>query len=126
PNLRLPKESPLTLCTWDYVPNRWFPLRSKEVLDDMSRHGVNVFPRTTIPPGRVDAAGKLTIDWAPLDAELERIDRRGQILFHLNHPPIEFSSQKSEVEKRPVELEYIRALRDHLRQRGRNQADYAF
>ena len=125
-NLRLPKEFPLTLCTWDYVPNRWFSARSQEVLDDMARHGVNVFPRTTIPPGRVDASGKLTVDWTLLDAELDRLDRRGRILFHLNHPPIEFASRKSEAEKRTVELEYVRALRDHLRQRGRDYEDYAF
>lgn len=125
-NLRLPKEFPLTLCTWDYVPNRWFPARSKEVLDDMARHGVNVFPRTIIPPGRVDAAGKLTIDWPVLDAELDRLDQRGKILFHLNHPPIEFAVKKTDEEKRPSELEYIRALRDHLRERGRGYADYAF
>ncbi len=125
-NLRLPKDFPLTLCTWDYVPNRWFPSRTKEVLDDMARHGVNVFPRTIIPPGRVDAAGKLTIDWPVLDAELDRLDQRGKILFHLNHPPIEFAVKRTDEEKRPIELEYIRQLRDHLRERGRGYADYAF
>lgn len=104
-NLRLPKEFPLTLGTWDYVPNRWFPSRSKEVLDDMARHGVNVFPRTTIPPGRVDGAGKLTIDWPVLDAELDRLDHCGKILFHLNHPPIESAVQRAEQEKRTIELE---------------------
>ena len=77
-NLRLPAEFPLTLCTWDYVPNRWFPTHTKEVLDDMARHGVNVFPRSTIPPGRVDAAGHLTIDWPVLDAELDRLQGRGR------------------------------------------------
>lgn len=124
--LRLPKEFPLTLCTWDYVPNRWFPSRSGEVLDDMARHGVNVFPRTVLPPARADAAGRLTMDWAALDAELDRLRGRGKILFHLGHPPIEFSAAKSDAEKRPVELEYIRALRDHLRAAGRDYADYAF
>lgn len=125
-DLRLPKEFPLTLCTWDYVPNRWFGSRSKEVLDDMSRHGVDVFPRTTLPSARVDAAGKLTIDWTVLDAELDRLQGRGKILFHLNHPAIEFAMKKTDAEKRPFELEYIRALRDHLRERGWNYADYAF
>lgn len=125
-NLRMPKEFPLTLCTWDYVPNRWFPARSREVLDDMARHGVNVFPRTILPPARVDAAGKLTIDWPVLDAELERLNGRGRILFHLNHPPIEFAAPKTEAEKRPLELDYIRALRDHLREHGRGYEDYAF
>lgn len=122
--LRLPKEFPLTLCTWDYVPNRWFPSRSKEVLEDMGRHGVNVFPRTTIPPARLDAGGKLTIDWAVLDAELARLKGRGKILFHLGHPPIEFGTNKTE--KFPTELEYIRAFRDHLKERGWDYADYAF
>lgn len=125
-NLRTPKEFPLTLCTWDYVPNRWFASRSREVLDDMAQHGVNVFPRSILPPSRVDAAGKLTIDWLVLDVELDRLNRRGKILFHLNHPPIEFTAPKSDAEKRPFELEYIRALRDHLRERGRAYADYAF
>ena len=125
-NLRLPKEFPLTLCTWDYVPNRWFSSRSKEVLDDMARHGVNIFPRSTIPTARVDAAGRLTIDWLPLDAELERLHGRGKILFHLNHPPIEFAVKKSDAEKRPTEIAYILALRNYLRERGWSYEDYAF
>ena len=125
-NLRLPKEPPLILCTWDYVPNRWFPARSKDVLDDMARHGVNVFPRSTIPPGRADAAGHLTIDWSPLDAELDRLQGRGKILFHLGHPPIEFGVKKADVEKRPTEIAYLHAFRDHLRERGWGYEDYAF
>jgi len=124
--LRLPREFPTKLCTWDYVPNKWFPSRTAEVLDDMNRHGVSIFPRSTVPPGRVDAAGHLSIDWSTLDAELARLAHRGQILFHLDHPPIEFATPKADAEKRPVELEYIRALRDHLRERGRNYDDYAF
>ncbi len=125
-NLRLPKEFPLTFCTWDYVPNRWFPTRSKEVLDDMARHGVNIFPRSTIPPARCDAAGKLIIDWPTLDAELGRLQGRGKILFHLNHPPIEFAVKKTEAEKRPTEIAYILEFRDHLRGRGWRYEDYAF
>lgn len=125
-NLRLPTNFPLTLCTWDYVPNRWFPSQSKEVLDDMSRHGANVFPRSTIPSGRVDAAGKLTMDWAALDAELDRLQGRGKILFHLHNPPIEFVANLTVEAKRASELEYIRTLRDHLRERGWSYPDYAF
>jgi hypothetical protein len=125
-NLHMPAESPLALCTWDYVPNRWFPNHTKEVLDDMGRHGVNVFPRSTIPPGRVDAAGRLTIAWPVLDAELDRLQGRGKILFHLDHPPIEFAVKPSDAEKRPTEIAYILALRDHLRERGRGYDDYAF
>ena len=125
-DLRLPAELPLTLCTWDYVPNHWFTNHIKEVLDDMGRHGVNVFPRSTIPPGRVDAAGHLTIDWPVLDAELDRLQGRGKILFHLGHPPLEFAVKTSDAEKRPTEIAYILALRDHLRERGRGYEDYAF
>jgi hypothetical protein len=125
-NLRIPAEFPLALCTWDYVPNRWFPTRTKEVLDDMVRHGVSVFPRSTIPPGRADAAGQLTIDWPVLDAELDRLQGRGRILFHLDHPPLQFAAKKSEAEKRPTEIAYILALRDHLRERGWGYDDYAF
>ena len=124
--LRLPKEFPLKLCTWDYVPNRWFPNRTEAVLDDMSRHGVSIFPRSTIPPARVDSTGRLTIDWTGLDVELTRLEHRGTILFHLNHPPIEFAAQKTPEEKHPWELEYIRALRDHLLERGGGYSDYAF
>lgn len=124
--LRLPRDFPIKLCTWDYIPNKWFPTRANEVLDDMNRHGVNIFPRSTIPRGRVDAAGHLSIDWSTLDEELARLEHRGQILFHLDHPPIEFATPKADAEKRPFELEYLRALRDHLRERGRDYGDYAF
>ena len=126
PNLHLPREFPLTFCTWDYVPNRWFTNRINEVLDDMARHGVNVFPRSTIPTARADAAGRLTIDWPPLDADLDRLRGRGTILFHLNHPPIEFADKKTDAEKRPTEIAYILAFRDHLRERGWGYDDYAF
>jgi hypothetical protein len=125
-NLRMPAEHLLTLCTWDYVPNHWFPTHTKEVLDDMGRHGVNVFPRSTIPPGHVDASGHLTIDWPLLDAELDRLQGRGKILFHLGHPPIEFAAKKSDTERRPTEIAYILALRNHLRERGWGYEDYAF
>jgi hypothetical protein len=125
-DLRMPTNLPLALCTWDYVPNRWFTNRTQEVLDDMGKHGVNVFPRSTIPPGRVDAAGRLTIAWPVLDAELDRLQGRGKILFHLDHPPLEFAVKTSEAEKRPTEIAYILALRDHLRERGRGYEDYAF
>ena len=124
-DLRLPTQPPLSLCTWDYVPNRWFSNRVSEVLDDMSRHGVNIFPRTTIPPGRVDADGKLTIDWNPLDAELQRLQGRGKILFQLGHPPVEFPASQTAEKKYTSELEYIHEFRDHLKQYGRDYSDYA-
>jgi hypothetical protein len=125
-DLRLAKEFSLKLCTWDYVPNRWFPSRSKEVLDDMGRHGVNIFPRSTIPPARIDSTGALSIDWQALDAELTRLDHRGKILFHLNHPPIAFATQKTTAETHSLELDYIHALRAHLAEHGWSYTDYAF
>ena len=66
----------------------------------------------------IDSSGKLTIDWSALDTELERLAHRGKVLFQLNHPPIEFG-QRTPAEKRSSELEYIRALRDHLRNADR-------
>src|SRR6185369_2260466 len=108
-----------------YVPNRWFSNRVSEVLDDMSRYGVNIFPRTTISPGRVDADGKLTIDWNPLDAELQRLDNRGKILFQLGHPPMEFATSRTPEQKHTSELDYIHEFRDHLKQHGRDYPDYA-
>jgi hypothetical protein len=91
----------------------------------MGRHGVNIFPRTTIPPGRVDTEGKLVIDWKPLDAELQRLEGRGKILFQLGHPPIEFPANRIAAQKHATELEYIRDFRDHLKERGRDYPDYA-
>lgn len=125
-DLRLPPEFPLKLCTWDYIPNRWFPSNSTEVLNDMSRHGVNLFPRSTLPSARRDTAGSLSVDWSVLDAELSRLNGRGKILFHLNHPAIEFANATTADQKHAAELEYIRALRDHLQANGRGYADYAF
>ena len=92
----------------------------------MSRHGVNVFPRSTIPPAREANSGKLVIDWAVLDVELNRLQGRGKIFPHLNHPPVQFAGKKTDEEKRPVGLEYIRSFRDHLRERGWEYDDYAF
>ncbi len=125
PNLKLPEHPGLSLCTWDYVPNRWFG-GTKPVLDDMTRHGVNVFPRTTIPPGSVDVSNQLSIAWAPLDRELDRLNGRGTILFHLNHPPLQFAVTNTPAEQRRLEIAYVRAFRDHLHQRGWNYSQYAF
>jgi len=125
-DLRLPKEFPLRLCTWDYVPNRWFSSRTKEVLDDMARHGVNIFPRTIIPSARLDSTDRLTIDWTAFDAELGRLKNRGKLLLQLSRPPIEFGGEKSAQQKHSLELQYVRAVRDHLQQQGWNYPDYAF
>jgi hypothetical protein len=124
-SLRLPRPAPLTLCSWDYVPNRWYPAPATKTLDDMTRHGVNVFPRSTIPSGKADATGKVTIDWGVLEAELQRLQNRGRILFHINHPPLEFFSKPTDEQKHRAEIEYIRLFRDHLRERGWNYPDYA-
>lgn len=124
--LTMPKEFPLKLCTWDYVPNRWFP-DARPALDDMGRHGVNVFPRTTcIPRAESNAQGDLIMDWSALDAELARLKGRGTILFQLTHPPIAFIATISEAEKRRAEIQYLHAFRDHLKERGRDYTDYAF
>jgi hypothetical protein len=61
-----------------------------------------------------------------LDAELDRLQGRGKILFHLDHPPLEFAVKKPDAEKRPTEVAYILALRDHLREHGWGYEDYAF
>ncbi|MCX6622234.1 MAG: PQQ-binding-like beta-propeller repeat protein, partial [Acidobacteria bacterium] len=124
--LRMPLTPALRLCTWDYVPNKWFgdPLPA---LDDMARHGVNIFPRTSsIPPGKVDAAGRLRIDWTMLDTELGRYQGRGIILFQLSSPPLEFAVPPSAEAKHRAELEYVRAFRDHVNDHGRSFDDYAF
>ena len=123
--LTMPERFPLTLCTWDYVPNRWFSNSVIPTLDDMQKHGVNIFPRTTIPPGQVDADGKLTIEWKPLDEELSRLHRRGKILFHLNHPPLVFKLQPTERAKHQAEIDYIHEFRDYLKGHDRNYGDYA-
>ena len=125
--LALPKKWPLALCTWDYVPNRWFPQRTREVLDDMSRHGVMVFPREkAVPRGEVDAGGRLRLDWKALDQELAWLDGRGVILFQFVRPPLRFAAGLSETARHKAEIEYLHAFRDHLKARGRGYQDYAF
>jgi outer membrane protein assembly factor BamB len=126
--LKLPP-SRLRLCTWDYVPNRWFPAGSSatEALDDMGRHGVNVFPRSTVmPKGKVDAGGRMEIDWTALDAELDRYRGRGQILFQFGDPPLEFAVKPDAEGKRKLDISYLRSFRDHLASRGWSYDAYAF
>jgi hypothetical protein len=126
-DLRMPEEFPLTLCTWDYIPNSWFPERTAEVLDEMGRHGVNVFPRSAgIPAAAADASGNLAADWSALDAELDRLKGRGEVLFHLALPSITFSSPPSDDEKRQTQIAYVRQFRDHLKERGWEYDRYAF
>jgi hypothetical protein len=125
--LRIERPFPLTLCTWDYIPNQWFPNRISEVLDDMALQGVTVFPRATcVPKASVDDAGRLTIEWPALDAELQRLKGRGQILIQLGSPPITFVQPPAAEKKRTTEIDYLHQLRDHLRREGWDYADYAF
>jgi len=125
--LRIERPFPLTLCTWDYIPNKWFPDRTSEVLDDMAVHGVSVFPRTTcVPEASVDDASRLTMEWSAIDAELQRLKGRGQILIQLGSPPITFAQPPSADKKRAAEIDYLRQLRDHLKEKGWDYADYAF
>ncbi len=125
-DLELPTPLPLSLCTWDYVPNRWFTT-AQPALEDMSRHGVNVFPRGAgIPEGQVDESGRLTVDWSSLDVELDRLRGRGTILLHLGHPNLKFASPPPEEARRRAEVSYLHALRDHLHAGGLSYANYAF
>lgn len=124
--LKMPERPALKMCTWDYVPNRWFP-DPKPALDDMQRHGVNVYPRTSaVPPGTVDRAGRMTIDWSPLDTELARLGGRGIILFQLTNGPLKFAVEPNAEARHRADVAYLRALRDHLRQNGLSYEDYAF
>ena len=126
-DIALPEPLPLTLCTWDYIPNQWFPDHTEAVLDDLSNHGNTVFPRSSaVPKAYVDAAGELVMDWSNLDEQLALLDGRGVILFQLGHPHIEFAAAPGETEKRVKELEYFHALRDYLKAKGWDYGDFAF
>lgn len=113
--LEMPRQ-PLQLCTWDYVPNKWFPEKTPAVLDDMRRHGVNIFPRTTVPKATYSGR-KLSYDWTSLDDELTRIKGRGILLLQVAEPPIDFGANPPQ-DTHTVKLEYLRALRDHLFAQG--------
>lgn len=114
-DLEMPRE-PLSLCTWDYVPNKWFPEKTPAVLDDMRRHGVNIFPRSTVPKATYDGR-KLSFDWSALDGELTRIKGRGTLLLQLAEPPIDFGAKPPQ-DTRTVKLDYLRTLRDQLLTQG--------
>lgn len=125
-DLEMPADYPLALCTWDYLPNQWFPDHTPEILQDMHAHGVNLFPRSVVPVAELSAAGELKIDWTKLDAELDRLDGLGQILFHIGRPAIQWPQDYAETQKRPKEIEFLCAFRDHLTQRGWTYDRYAF
>ncbi len=125
-DLKMNRPFPLVLCTWDYVPNKWFPDRIPEVLDAMADHGIDVFPRTTTTPkAEADALGNLTFDWSGLDAELDRLKGRGQILFQIGIPPIHFAAEPSAEAKRAAEVAYLHQWRDHIAERGWTYDRYA-
>ncbi len=123
--LSMPEKFPLTLCTWDYIPNQWFPNHPEAVLDGMGEHGVNVFPRTTVPTATADASGALAIDWAALDAELDRLKGRGELLLQVAEPPITWAEGFPEDGKRAVKVAYLHQVRDHLKALGWDYGDYA-
>jgi outer membrane protein assembly factor BamB len=123
--LRMPDEFPLTLCTWDYIPNQWFPDNPEAVLDSMGAHGVSVFPRTAAPAAVTDAGGALRIDWTALDVELDRLKGRGELLLQIADPPITWAEGFPEARKRALKLDYLRQLRDHLKVQGWDYGDYA-
>jgi len=122
---QLDRQTYLPVCTWDYVPNKWFS-DAGPALDDMNRHGVTIFPRTVSPTAAVDSLGALKMNWQAVDIELERLKGRGQILFQIGHPAITFSRPPDEQTKRRFEIEFLRAFRDHLTAQGINYNDYAF
>jgi outer membrane protein assembly factor BamB len=118
-DLSLPETFPMSLCTWDGVPNRWYQTRLDEVLDDMSRHGVNVFPHSHgVPKARVDAQGRMEVDWSGLDAEIDRLGDRGILMLPFNRPQIIWEKEVTEEVRHPYEIQYLRDLRDHLKAKG--------
>ncbi|MCA9437195.1 MAG: DUF4091 domain-containing protein, partial [Candidatus Omnitrophica bacterium] len=126
-DLKMPKEFPLSLCVWDYVPNRWFPSNTDAVMKDMRDHGVNVFPRPGCEPkGEVDQQGRLQMDWSPLETELKRIGEGSVLLFHFHEPPIKHPETIDPEVKTRYQEQYLTALRDYLADRGRSYDSYAF
>ena len=125
--LVLQRPFPIKFCTWDYIPNNWFPDQTEAVLDDMVRHGVNIWPRTDcLPQARAEADGRLVFDWSKLDVVLERFKGRGEILFQISAPPITFATPPSPEVKHQAELSYLRTWRDYLRDHGWDYDQYAF
>jgi len=126
-DLRLPESARLTLCTWDYVPQKWFSGKLDQVLNAMGRYGINVFPRSTnLPPARQNRAGGLDIDWTALDQLLSSLHGRGTILFQLGIPSVVPRESVGEPQTHLLRLEFLRRFRDHLREHGWGYGDYAF
>lgn len=126
-DIQMPKKYSLGVCTWDYIPNIWFPDNTKIVLDDMADHGVNIFPRpSSYPKATVGEDGLMKFDYSKLDAELKLLEGRGIILFHLALPPITFLSKPTEEVKHQFEIEYYRVFRKYLDAKGWDVKKYAF
>lgn len=123
--LALP-DSALALCTWDYMPNQWFPQDPPAAaLGDMHAHGVNVFPRTTVPKATY-ARGELKVDCAPVEQELKRLDYRDKILWQIGMPQIAGAERLDAGTLRQLQLDYLRQFRDFLQIQGLHYEDYAF
>lgn len=126
-DLKLRSPLSMPLCTWDYVPNNWFPEPSKPTLDDMAMHGVRVFPRTNcLPEATCDPEGRLTLKWQPVDQELDRLQGRGTLLIHMHLPPITFPESFPEKSIHDARIQYLRELRDHLAGKGWDPSEYLF
>ena len=88
---------------------------------------MNIFPRTgSIPKGKVDADGHLSIDYTDLDLDLKRYEGRGTILFQLTEPPITFAVAPDAGKKHELQIQYLLQWRDYLKAHGRDYGDYAF
>ena len=125
--LALPKDFPLAMCTWDYVPQeRWFSGLLDRILDDLGGHGVNIFPRAGLPSARQTVTGDLVIDWTNLDALLDDLSGRGITLFQLQTPSIQALESTSPEDKHSLALDYLLRFRDHLKNHGWGYQDYAF
>jgi outer membrane protein assembly factor BamB len=123
--LALSKEYILPACTWDYLPNRWFPDRTDEILDWMGGYGIGIFPRKTLPVARYEDDA-LVMEWASLDTELRRLKDRGVLLLMLKEPSVAGMKALDSEKQREVRIEYLHRLRDHLQEAGWAYSDYAF
>jgi hypothetical protein len=123
--LALAKEDILPACTWDYLPNKWFPERTEEILDWMGGYGIGVFPRKILPAVRYEN-NALLMEWATPDIELRRLKGRGVLLIKMNKPSIPGMDALDAEKQDDVRIEYLHRLRDHLEEAGWGYSDYAF
>lgn len=116
----------LKYCTWDYIPNKWFPDHTPEVIAEMTSHGVNVFPRTrSIPTAKLDTDGTLTMDYTVLDEDLALL--AGQtILFQVGHPSIALPDDTGTAARHAAEIAFFHRWRDYMKAKGWDYGRYAF